>query len=156
MAEDNEQILLLETMAENEDKIRELYDQYSLNFSEYSDFWSKIADEERVHALWLRAFKNDVLSGKSVVDKDRFNLGAVSGFSKYLNEKIGESRKAKLLLPQAIVMSLDIERGLIEKDFFNIIKTDSEDLKNILNNLYKETLNHIKRIENLQKQLNAI
>ncbi|MFC1866156.1 hypothetical protein ACFLYB_05550 [Chloroflexota bacterium] len=140
---------LLTLMAQNERTIRELYLRYSSKFSEDSELWEKLAQDEEMHANWLTIQQNNLDQGLVSIDNKRFNESAIKTFTDYLKIEMDRLDAGEVSLINALSVSLYIEQSLIEHKYFEVLDSDSEELKNTLTKIKKDTEAHSKRIKEI-------
>ncbi|MCU0651110.1 MAG: hypothetical protein MUC52_02625 [Candidatus Omnitrophica bacterium] len=144
MMEDKEKVM--ETLAKNEEKISQLYEEYSFKYNEQYNLWFMLSSEETAHASWIRSLKASYAKGSLYVDEKRFKVKTVELFSSYLDEKIKEAKETDLSLEKALGIALDIENSLIEKRWFEAIEADIAADKMTLDRLKDALQIHRKRI----------
>jgi rubrerythrin len=150
----NIQSAILEALATNEETLSVLYNKYSLQFVAYRKFWSNLSAKEISHANIIRGFYAKIRDGQAYFEHDRFNLKAINYFTNYLNDAIRQSEQKDML--NALSIALDIERSLIERKFFTVLKADSKLLKSLLKRLADDTKQHRLLIEKELSKLKAI
>ncbi|MBP6914132.1 DUF2202 domain-containing protein [Candidatus Parcubacteria bacterium] len=141
---DKNQLEIIDTMAENESLIGDLYLAYANKFEK--EFWESISKDEKMHFSNIINLKNIIDSNKEVFFKERFRIQPV----KLLNENIKEAiEKAKedISLIDALGIAYDFETSMIESNYFDIISTDSESIKNHLKVLEEQTKSHVSKIK---------
>lgn len=141
---DKNQLEIIDTMAENESLIGDLYLAYANKFEK--EFWESIAKDEKMHFSNIINLKNIIENDKEVFFKERFKIQPV----KLLNENIKEAiEKAKdnISLLDALGIACDFETSMIESNYFDIISTDSESIKNHLRVLEEQTKSHVNKIK---------
>jgi rubrerythrin len=131
---DSQKILGL--LATQEETIGKLYHVYQGLFAD-QELWIRLIKDESNHAAWLRALAQEE---KAIFDKERFSADAVQTMTDYINRVIGEPKDYPLL--KALGISYDIENSLLEKNFFEVYRTDSAELQRVFNNLANETKIH--------------
>jgi hypothetical protein len=134
---------LIEALVHNEELIGKLYQIYAEQFPARRQFWLNLADEENMHAAWLRG------SGQSqeVRVSNRFSISAVSTYRAYLQNEIELAGSNAINDKRALTTSLYIEESLIEKKFFDIFTSESRAFRETLNALISETQSHISKIK---------
>ena len=137
----------LELLAKNEEEIGELYKLYARMLPHYKDLWLELADEEVIHAKWIRGFAKGIEKGSIFLDKKRFPMAALSTYHEYLQKSVGEASLKGIEPIEAFTMALYIERSLLELKFFEVIDTGSEDFDRVVLRLSEATKGHIKIIE---------
>jgi hypothetical protein len=133
---------ILTRMAENEELVSELYRRYSEKFAVHKDFRFGLSVEEINHSTWILDLNKKVLEGDVRFDESRFNLYALKNFKDYMNEMIGIADTQEVTPESALGTALNIEGALIERKFFEVFESDSEELKQVLNLLAVSTKRH--------------
>lgn len=136
----------LEIMIKNEETIHKLYKIYSKRFPDYTDFWWGLAVEETQHAIWIREFRSKIEEGSTHMADHRFDMNPLEKFHNYMNILLDTAEKQEMSLENALITALGIESNLIENRFFEVIGTDSEALKFVLNTLSFSTKEHLDRV----------
>lgn len=65
----------------------------------------------------------------------------------FLKSEIEKANKGKVNLKKALKTALDIEKSVIEKDYFGAFLTQSKKALKIISEISKDTNNHTKSIE---------
>jgi len=149
--EDN-QIKTIELLANHEEAISELYRKYSGKFPDYEQFWLGLAEEEVLHAKWIRELRDDIEEGTVFCNEGRFNIIGVQTSLNYIKKQIVDSENQEISLPFALFLALDIENALLERKYFEIFEGDSVGLKHVLQDLAESTEPHRDRIEKALKE----
>lgn len=147
------QIETIELMAKNEEAIASLYNLYSTKLPEHKDFWLNLSEDEISHARWIRLFLDKFKQGEIIFNKNRFKKEAVRTFLEYLKEKNLHAETGNIDIVAALAVALDIEKALIERNFFEIMDSDSETLQETFSNLASATRIHQEKVENLINSL---
>lgn len=145
---------ILELLAGNEETIGRLYTRYSQRFHEMADFWNELADDERNHAVWIRSLKEKTENRESYVKPERFKPAAIKTFVDHTEKEISEASTQGYQLINALSVAFFIEDSLIEKKYFDVISTDSVELKNLLQKLDSATRKHAQRIKEARDKYN--
>lgn len=144
---EKEQIIVLEALAKNEELLNELYNLYAGKFPDFREFWLEIAKDELEHASWIRALYSKIKEGSLSFSKDRLKKEAIEAYSKYVKDEINSISKEKISLKEALLTTLEVEKALIEREYFKVFDTDLLTLRQVLLNLDFATHEHIKRVE---------
>ena len=72
----NEQPSILHRLAENEEAIGILYQEYAKRFPDYESFWVGLASEEKEHASWIRRLYSTAAESALFFNPKRFNKEA--------------------------------------------------------------------------------
>ena len=76
---------VIEAMAKNEEAVSRLYQAYADKFPAQKAFWSGLAADEISHAAWLRGLLAKMREGSLSINRDRFKIQPVRGFTAYLD-----------------------------------------------------------------------
>jgi len=144
---DSGQIQIIELLAQNEEVLVDLYKLYSQQYPEYKDFWESISNDEVQHAQWLRDLIGQINSGVLSFNPNRFNQQTVFESLHHGRQSLEQARQAAMPAKEALVLSLKIEKSLIESKFFEVAQTDALALKETLARLALSTELHIVKIE---------
>lgn len=151
---DSGQIQTIELLAQNEEVLVELYKLYSQQHPEYKDFWQSISDDEAQHAQWLRALIGQINSGTLSFNPDRFNQQNVFDFLQHGRQSLERARQAISPIKDTLLLSLKIEKSLIESKFFEAVQADALPLREVLARLAMATELHIAKIEEALLKVN--
>ena len=147
------QIHELETLARHEEAIGHLYNVYARKFPEHENFWLKLSNEERNHAFWIRRIYPEVEDGLISFEEGRFKIRPIEISLRYVERLAIEAEAtASLEMLQALSIALDIENGLIEKDYLDVYDTDNDEIQIVFNALREASRKHRKRIAELLEE----
>lgn len=138
-----EQPDILNRLAENEETIGILYQQYAKRFPDYDGFWSGLACEEKEHVGWIRALCSTASESGLFIDRGRFNEEAVQTYVNYLGRELAKVKQGETTLLNALAATLYIEESLIERKYFDVFETDAPALKHVLLRLAAATRAHV-------------
>ncbi len=137
---------IMRMLAENEAAISRLYRAYAERFPSHGNLWLALADEEKSHANWLQKLSLEVEVGMTRINEGRFKPRPIEIMREYIEDQLMRAREEGLTLMDALSTALDIELGLLERDYFRIFETDSPTVKYSLMNLEGATEEHIKQV----------
>ena len=146
---------ICEMLAQNEERIRKLYEAYAEKFSEYQDLWNKLAEEETKHATWIRKLASWVKEGVININKNRFNISAIRTFSNYVDKELTNVKLSFVPLLNALTIASYIEDSIIEHNYFEVFEGDSLELRNTLLDLANETNKHRNMIKEALRKAKA-
>ena len=101
-----------------------------------------LAAEEAKHALLLRSFALKTATSPLFIDERRFNTAAIQTFTIDIEKELARLNQERVLLIEALSITVSIEQSLIESKFLEVFKTDSAELKVILKKLLDDTIDH--------------
>jgi len=133
-------------LAENEAVISLLYRAYAQRFPSHENLWLALADEEKNHADWLRRVSLEIEAGMTHVNEGRFKQRPIEIMREYIGDQLRRAQQDNLTLTDALSTALDIELGLLERDYFKISETDPATVKHTLSDLKSATEEHIKQV----------
>ena len=134
-------------LEEHEEAIASLYAVFSSCLPETKDFWAGLVLEEKCHASWLRTLRERLESDGSLLNRRQFNTAAIQTSIDYVKRRINEVSSQGITTLRALVIGLDLEAALLEKDFFRILESDSTEMKKQFNALIDQTASHRKMLE---------
>jgi hypothetical protein len=133
---------IIKKLAANEEMLDRLYRGYAMAFPVESEFWNSLAGEEVKHSAYLNNLAAKVgLSHLSVAER-RFNVGAVQTFTDYLDNEFSRLELRRVSLVEALSITYYIEQSLIESKYFEVFKTDSAEVNQLLRVIREETQAH--------------
>ena len=155
MDSSNDSEAVCEMLAQNEERISELYRTYAEKFPKYKDLWDGLAEEETKHATWIRKLASWVKEGVININADRFNISAIRTFSNYVDKELTNVRTSNVSLKNALVIASYMEDSIIEHNYFEVFEGDSLELRNTLLDLANETNKHRNMIKEALRKAKA-
>jgi rubrerythrin len=131
-------LMILDLLEAHEIAIYELYNIFASKYSYYEDFWRGIAEEEKVHARWVRTIRSKAETGDISIAADVVSISTIENSLEYLQSQISLFSSKESTVDQAFILAMQIENSIIERGIFDIIQTDSEITKNTLLNLVEK------------------
>ena len=124
-----------------------LYHTFSLRLDVESNFWAKLAAEERQHAAMLRKLYELLDQGRVFYNVARFsNEEMLKDIDKVLGYEF-DARRGKLSLYTAVNTALEVERLIAEGSFYSTVDSDAPEFKYIAERMIKETKEHVRRLQ---------
>ena len=137
--------------------LSQLYRVYENQFPN-RPFWENLAKNEIIHFQWLQKLYQLAPEKKIFIDEEKFKTAAIQTSIEYLLRLINEAASCSLV--NALVLALDIEQAMIEKKYFEVFKTDSAEIQDIMKQLEKATLAHVylvkKELEGVNLQIQSM
>jgi len=137
---------VIEAMAKNEEAVSRLYQAYADKFPGQKAFWSSLAADETSHAGWIRSLQAKMRDGSLAVNRDRFKVQPVRGFTAYLERELASAREPGMSPVNALSVALYIEESIIEQRFFEAFQPDAPDLRRVLADLVTATRSHLEKV----------
>ena len=140
-------------LALQEEAVAALYSVFAVKLPDMREFWNKIVGQEKLHARILHAITKLIEQGEAYLDEHKFNITAIQTNVNYI-QKCSHDASAKGITDiKALSIALDIENGLMEKEYFRVIKSDDLKIQRDLKAVEDQTEQHR---ADLKKMLNEI
>jgi rubrerythrin len=146
---------IIRLLEQNEIKIGQLYERFAQKYPEHAAFWHKIAGDENEHANWVSNLYSEVSDKRLRFKKDRFNKQTLQSFNEYISNKISGFDNTPFLINDAFALSLELEKNLIERSFFEVFDSDSDILKTTFDKLRSSTELHYQNIKAIFDKLTS-
>jgi len=131
-----------------------MYNQFAKSHPDYTQFWSRLADEEVRHAKLIESLGDHYRAGHIGLSELKLNPQALKTSITHLEKQTQASKNGDLSLLNAVSIAIDIEKSMIDKKFFAIFDLGGAKQARIRSGLEKETLTHRQKLENLFSKLN--
>ena len=135
-----------EMLAAIEEALANLYKAYALRFSNYKDFWNRMAKEEKAHASIIRGCNYELTSGLLKLNEKKFNKQALKKYSDYVKKELELVQEPRLSLVHALSAAFYIEHSLIDAGFLEVFEGGSIKLKRLLNQHKLNKQEHLDRV----------
>ena len=142
MLDTAQQMRLLELLADHESEIARLYETYASVLPDRRRLWKDLADDETNHADWVRSLIPLVENGSLAVREGRFAAAAIETSLEYIRRRVTEASVEPPGFLKALVIALDVEDAMLEKQFFDVADEDASEFRRVLNSLKSETQRH--------------
>lgn len=147
------QLLILDEMAKNEEKLSKLYALFMQKYPSRNEFWQSLAQEEVGHGHWIRTLRMRVEEGAVLFQQGRFSIDVLNDFYKYIGGQIVHfDGLEEFPLIDALQVSKDVENTMLEKEFFKVFAGDAVELEILLLALEYSTKNHREEVEKALEQ----
>jgi rubrerythrin len=137
---------VIEAMAKNEEAVSRLYQAYADKFPVQKAFWTSLAADETTHAAWIRGLQAKMRDGSLSINRDRFKIQPVRGFTAYLERESATAREPGMSPINALSVALYIEESIMEQRFFEVFVADAPEMKRILADLATATKDHLEKV----------
>lgn len=140
---------LLRKLEENEVAVASLYAAFAACLPETADFWRRLVHEEHAHAAWLKSLHERLSLEEGFQNRRQFNSAAVQTSIDYIKRRIAQVETEGTTTIRALVIGLDLEESLLEKEYFRVLASDSPEMQRVFAALSEQTMDHRKRMEAL-------
>ncbi len=139
-----DQLQLLGLMGAHESAMADLYRKFAKRFPEQRELFDLLVSEEIEHARLVTGFINQVKTTDVCVDLDRFSSYDILSSLDQLRREMQQADEVSLF--QALSIAVNLEELLVEKQFFQVLNGDSEELSCLLEKLAADTAAHRDRL----------
>jgi len=135
-------IILLQAMQQHELTIAKLYLAYAERFEAEAEFWNELSEAEVRHSRCLQKVKDLMADNPEIQIAQRFSLDAINSSIRYINELIERAASPEFQPINALSLAMKLEEAFLEKNYFEVLTGDSEEIKDTLELLRSETEQH--------------
>lgn len=153
MEKKNNTFQAIDLLIGHEELVGSLYGVYAEKFPDLTDFWKKIASDERGHAGMLKGLRTRIAGGVVAFNRDKFPAQAIILSIEYVEKLIGAAKNTDVPLLGALNTALDIEDGFIEKEYYKVVEGDSEEISELFTRIAGEERRHRDEIKGRLAQL---
>jgi type II secretory ATPase GspE/PulE/Tfp pilus assembly ATPase PilB-like protein len=146
------ELIILDLLEAHEIAMYELYSLFASKYVDYEDFWRGLAEEENVHARWVREIRISAEKGDIFITADFISVSTIENSLEYLKNLIREFTSHGKTVDKAFTLAMQIENSIVERGIFDVIKTNSELTQKTLLNLVEKTRMHYSRIKEMSKK----
>ena len=144
-------IILLQAMQQHELTIAKLYQTYAERFETEAEFWNELSQAEVRHARCLKQVQDLLEEDPEIRIAQRFTLEAINSSIRYVTELTDRAVSPDFQPINALSLAMKLEEAFLEKNYFEVLTGDSEEIKDTLELLRSETEQHF---QILKKTLN--
>jgi hypothetical protein len=146
------QISKIELVAEFESAVMELYWMYSEKFPEHEAFWISMADDERKNTEWVRSTIEKIKAETIEYNRDRFNIEAIRATLNFVKSQILAVQSKPITLQNALGNAVGIEDSLAKKRFYEIIKDDNPEGRQLYQKFIAENQKHRDKLNQFRQK----
>lgn len=154
--DDNKNAHIIELLEQNELALMRLYTNYAKLYPKYKKFWTKIAEDEAVHAKILHDLRGHIKHRSLSVNSSKFNEQAIINSIKYLDDELTAEKEDRKDPLDAFTTASIIETSMLENNFFQAFEVLPKDLMESCMKLIRETECHkiavTRKVEELSKK----
>lgn len=138
---------IIEQLAQQETAIASLYAAFAEALPEMIDFWGSLVAEEKAHAEVVWKLAELCKTSESKINTHAFNSETIQTNIAYLNRQAETVKANGITALKALSLALDTEKGLIDREFFRVIKSENPAIENELAAIQEHTKEHFRHIE---------
>ncbi len=138
---------IIEHLAMQESAIASLYAAFGEAIPEMRDFWRNLVAEEKAHAAVVWKLAELCKTSATQINTHAFNVETIQTNIAYLNRQTEAAKANGVSALKALALALDTEKGLIDREFFRVIKSDNPAIERELDAIQDHTKEHFRHIE---------
>lgn len=139
---------MMRLLAEHEEAIEMLYRQYAGRFGGYSDFWRRIADEEKKHSRILRHLRLMADEEMLYHNPSGFNMLLLRDSITSVKAGITKVRSGLETIDGALAFARELETNIVELKFFDAFKDVTAEYRSAFNDIKNDTSRHALEVQN--------
>jgi hypothetical protein len=120
-------------------------------------FWNQLVREEKSHAMVITMLRDVIGKKKLLLDTHRFKTVAVENAIAFIEQQTDRVAAEGTTPLKALSLAIDIEKAMIERDFFTVFDSDTPMIRKEFSDLREHTMKHQKMLErmlNIEKENN--
>ncbi len=135
-----------------ENLLSEVYNVFSLKFSQYRSFWRDISIEENTHAFMVDTFISLYKSKNISFENRSFPLEKINSYIDEIKTFQSKLIGNNIIHSEALEFAIKTENSFIEKKLFQYQDNDPPEFKKLLLALNDDTEEHYNKILDLYNQ----
>ncbi|UCH33946.1 MAG: hypothetical protein JSV65_15505 [Armatimonadota bacterium] len=137
-----------------EEAMSDLYKEYAGQYAGYESHWRRLAEDEIQHADWVRTLRKRIEDGSVRLSPEHMVTTAqiINALDRAAAE-IARAQEGNTSLATAVAVASQLERDMLERNWFRFYDTDSDDLKRVFGSLAGETAKHVDALKKLSDQV---
>ena len=146
----------VDLLIKQEEKIAELYDIFSKQFSQHASFWKELSLAEVRHAKLLKELKELTNKNQIIFDEGKLTANTLHAYLLRLDGVLLKAKQNEFTLQTALSCAVDYESSLVEKKVFSLFNSSNKKTREVLKILQIETENHVEYIKNIQRSISNV
>ena len=137
-----DQLELIGLMAANESAVAEIYEACAKLYPQWAKLFKKLVEAEQEHARLITGFSAKIKEGLLQIPFDRLDAEVVMQAFEQVQGLLKQVRQGAMEAEEALAKCAELEETLLEKECFDVMETDSPELKLLLEKLSADTAEH--------------
>jgi len=144
---------ILDLLRQVELVVAELYRRFSRSFVQDRAFWEALSRDEENHAAMVEELKTTLLKNGFPFALGKISLVALSTYRQGVESQLNRLEKGEIQRQNAFYIARDFERTLIERSFYDMIRSEKPEYKALQEKIRRETEFHLQKLESTIKML---
>lgn len=140
-------------LSEHEEQIADLYSLFAEVIKGARLFWEELAQEELAHKTLVEQMNEKFRDGEWRFTRPSFVSTAILDSCGHIEARKKMVVRNGVSMREALTWAMELERGLVESEFFSIIKADNAEMMDLMNSLKSDSLRHLGKIEREARRL---
>lgn len=136
----------LSLLAQHEVACSILYKTFAKAYPGMKELWTQLAKEEDQHFDYLLSLKKDIINAEFSFKRPRFTQSLIRESLAWINGCKERAEAGAVTVREALEICIQIEKGMVEHRFFQIIDGDGPEIQKIFSQLEKYTGAHLERV----------
>jgi rubrerythrin len=132
-------------IGQHEAMVKCLYETFAIAFPNMKKFWIHLSREEEQHFRLIKALEGDIRNSDIVFKRPVFTQSQVKDSIAWICARKMRVEKGGISVNDALAMCIQIEQGMVEHRFFDIMDDDDENVRQVLAQLEKSSIVHLRR-----------
>ena len=133
-----------------EEAMSGLYKEYAKLFPGHRADWQRLAEDEIQHADWVRTLRKRIEDGSVRLSQEHMvTAGQIMNALDRAAAEAARAQEGNLSLATAVATAAQLEREMLERNWFRFFDTDSDELKRVFQSLAVETAKHVEALQKL-------
>jgi hypothetical protein len=140
---------VLEHLQQHEEAIADIYEVFSDRLRSMAAFWTHLVAEEKSHAMVITMIRKAIGTNNIKLDTHKFKTAAVQTAIDFICRQAVQVRDQGITPMKALALAIDLERAMIERDFFCVFESDSPVIRKEFTALREHTLAHQRMLQHM-------
>jgi len=136
-----------------EEAVSGLYKEYARLFPGHRVWWQHLAAEEIQHAEWMRTLRARIQDGSvRLSERQTATTGQILEALDLVAAEVERATQGDMTLAMAVSAAAQLERKIVERDWFRFFDADSPELKRVFQSLGAETAKHAEFLQQMSQE----
>ncbi len=132
-------------IGEHEAMVKCLYETFAIAYPRMKAFWLQLAREEEQHFRLVKALEGDIRNSDFSFKRPAFTQSQVKDSIAWLCARKERVQRGGVSINDSLAMCIQIEQGMVEHRFFDIMDDDQQSIRQVLIQLEKSSILHLRR-----------
>jgi hypothetical protein len=140
--------LILDELEAVELAAADMYRRFGASFPADRIFWQNLAEEEDGHAVLAAELKSALLKNGATFEIAWPGSAVLAAFRQGVEQESWRLQRGEISRRAALFIARDLERTLIERDFYGAVRSGKPEFRIIQEKIRRETEGHLERLHN--------